>query len=132
MLPSAGLGAVSAIQDAVILSNCIYDMDNTSLEQITAAFADYKEQRYPHAKEAVISSANIGTLLYGQKWYERLLRKAILGWMPKWMEQNNLSKTYAYQPQVTFLPRVPVKGSVQVLPQKMSKRYKNPEGANFV
>ncbi|KAF9349130.1 hypothetical protein BGX26_012536 [Mortierella sp. AD094] len=123
MLPSAGQGAVNAMQDAVILANCIYDLASTSRTDVVVALKDYKQQRYSHAKDAIDNSANAGKLLYGQTWFEKLLRKVVFGWMPKWLEENNLNKSAAYQPQVTFLPLVPKKGTIQLTPQKMSKRY---------
>ncbi|KAF9434845.1 hypothetical protein BGZ76_007331 [Entomortierella beljakovae] len=118
-----GDGAVNAMQDAVILANCIYDLAGLSTSDVAAALEDYKQQRHIHAKTAVETSASAGKLLYGQTWFEKLLRKIIFGWMPKWLEENNLKKSAAYQPQVTFLPLIPKKGTLQTIPQKMSKRY---------
>ncbi|KAF9939668.1 hypothetical protein BGZ70_006431, partial [Mortierella alpina] len=48
LLPSAGQGAVNAMQDAVILANCLYDLTALTPEGITAALQDFKDQRYPH------------------------------------------------------------------------------------
>lgn len=47
MLPSGGQGATNAMQDAVILANCIYDLQSNSPKHITEAFKSYKEQRWP-------------------------------------------------------------------------------------
>ncbi|KAF9201622.1 hypothetical protein BGZ49_008144, partial [Haplosporangium sp. Z 27] len=68
MLPSAGQGAVNAMQDAVILANCIYELASTSHSDIVAALRDFKKQRYPYAKLQVENSAMAGKLLYGQTW----------------------------------------------------------------
>ncbi|KAF8985103.1 hypothetical protein BGZ46_005888 [Entomortierella lignicola] len=125
MLPSAGQGAINAIQDAVILSNCIYDLVSTSRADVEVALAGYREQRFAFAKEAVGNSATAGKLLYGQTWLEKVLRKMVFGWMPKWLEDLNLNKAAAYQPQLTFLPRIPNRGTVQPVPQKWSKRYQD-------
>ncbi|KAI8345674.1 hypothetical protein B0O80DRAFT_267847 [Mortierella sp. GBAus27b] len=46
MLPGAGLGAVNAMHDAVVLANCIYNMPDASHRSITAAFEEYYSQRY--------------------------------------------------------------------------------------
>ncbi|KAF9966296.1 hypothetical protein BGZ70_002743 [Mortierella alpina] len=43
-------GYIKAMQDAVILTNCLYDLEAWSTHDISAAFAEYKDQRYHHAK----------------------------------------------------------------------------------
>ncbi|KAF9349131.1 hypothetical protein BGX26_012537 [Mortierella sp. AD094] len=102
-----GDGAVNAMQDAVILANCIYELVSTSHSDIVAALREFKKQRYPHAKLQVESSAMAGKLLYGQTWVEKFVRKMVFNWMPGWLEKNNLTKAAAYQPQVTFIPFAP-------------------------
>jgi 2-polyprenyl-6-methoxyphenol hydroxylase-like FAD-dependent oxidoreductase len=66
MLPSGGQGAVNALQDAVILANCLYDLESKSPNHITEAFKSYKEQRYPHAKYQMDKSRAMGKISYGQ------------------------------------------------------------------
>ena len=60
------LGAVNAIQDAVILVNCIYDIENVTHDNIKAALADYKDQRFEQALFQMNNSRMIGRMLYGQ------------------------------------------------------------------
>ncbi|KAF9426333.1 hypothetical protein BGZ76_002811, partial [Entomortierella beljakovae] len=123
MLPSAGQGAVNALQDAVILANCLYEVKSFTEENIESALSDYKSQRYKHAKFQVENSAIIGKILYGQTFVERMLRKVVFGYMPKWLENNSAVKASSYRPQINFLPKAPKRGNVKVLPQKESKRY---------
>ena len=70
MQPSAGQGAVNAMEDAVILANCLYDISGgkepVTPQIITEAFRDYREQRYPHAKFQVENSQEMAKLLNGQ------------------------------------------------------------------
>lgn len=40
------IGAVNAMQDAVILANCLYDLKDNTQKSITAAFKSYYDQRY--------------------------------------------------------------------------------------
>ncbi|KAF9338565.1 hypothetical protein BGZ91_008520 [Linnemannia elongata] len=61
-----GDGAMNAMQDAVILANCIYDLEDLRPESLTAAFQDYKEQRYSHAKKQVFNSRLNAKLSSGQ------------------------------------------------------------------
>ncbi|KAG0374981.1 hypothetical protein BGX24_009679 [Mortierella sp. AD032] len=124
MLPSAGQGATNAMEDAVIIANCIYELGSSfSKTDIEAALNDYREQRFEHAKEQVENSNMAGKLFYGQTWVEKLIRRAVLNWIPKSFEKATLTKAVAYRPQATFLPMVPKRGTFPILPQKMSKRY---------
>ncbi|KAF9896849.1 hypothetical protein BX616_006649, partial [Lobosporangium transversale] len=61
----AGLGAVNALQDAVVLSNCLYDLPNINAESIKAAFQEYYEQRYSHAVKAFKLSNMVSGVMNG-------------------------------------------------------------------
>ncbi|KAG0354422.1 hypothetical protein BC939DRAFT_493329 [Gamsiella multidivaricata] len=124
MLPSAGQGAVNAMQDAVILSNCLYDIANDATpKNIATAFKEYKDQRYPHVKFQFDSSKLMAKVIFGQTWSERLLRRIVFGYLPKSMLHRDTIKAAAYRPQCTFLPLTPSRGTHPPLPQKPSKRY---------
>lgn len=66
MQPSAGQGAVSAMQDAVVLVNCIYEIENVTYENIKAALADYRAQRYEHAAFQVNLGKTLAKIMFGQ------------------------------------------------------------------
>jgi hypothetical protein len=59
------LGAVNALQDAVILANCIHDLESTSPSSISACFQDFKEQRYAHVKNQYETSQFTAKIMYG-------------------------------------------------------------------
>ncbi|KAF9184322.1 hypothetical protein BGZ51_003391 [Haplosporangium sp. Z 767] len=120
MLPSSGQGAINAMQDAVILANCLYDLKSTSLEDVDVALKDYKEQRYPHAKQQVDISSITGKILYGQTWNERLWRKVVFTLRFKWFQKIALTKALTYRPQATFLPWAEKRGTLPLLPQQIS------------
>ncbi|KAF9392199.1 hypothetical protein CPC16_003510 [Podila verticillata] len=122
MQPSAGQGAVNAMQDAVILANCLYDIEGPTAEGIAAALQDYREQRYPHAKFQTENSKTLGKMMYGQTWSERLLRTIVYN-MPKWLQSKNYLKASAYRPLFTFLPPVPNTTNLNLIHQKPSQRY---------
>jgi 2-polyprenyl-6-methoxyphenol hydroxylase-like FAD-dependent oxidoreductase len=50
---ASGMGCVNAMQDAVILTNCLYEIadgkEEVTSERISEAFKDYREQRFFHA-----------------------------------------------------------------------------------
>ncbi|KAF9993263.1 hypothetical protein BGZ80_001695 [Entomortierella chlamydospora] len=123
LLPSSGQGAVNALQDSVILANCIYELRSTAEDDIAEALREFKEQRYPHVKGQYVASQMSAKLLYGQTFFERLVRKVVLNYLPKSIQQKSMFKDLAYRPQASFLPQVPKRGINDVLPQKPSKRY---------
>ena len=123
MLPGAGQGAVSALQDAVILANCLYDLKDNSQASITDAFQRYYNQRYERAKALCDMSKLYMKLVGGLTWMDRLTRTIVLKYLPKSILQRELIKGSVYRPQVNFLPLVEPRGSGPVLAQLPSKRY---------
>ncbi|KAF9953924.1 hypothetical protein BGZ70_000061 [Mortierella alpina] len=123
MLPSAGQGAVNAMQDAVVLANCLYDLKAVTSEAIAAAFQDFKDQRYSHVLTQYEASKHYAKILYGQTLWERIVRHAVFNYLPEFTKTMHLSKEMSYRPQATFIPRVPNHGTSEVLPQKPSWRY---------
>ncbi|KAF9171563.1 hypothetical protein BGX20_007345 [Mortierella sp. AD010] len=123
LLPSAGQGAVNAMQDSVILANCIYDLESLSTKDISAALKDYRDQRFPYVIEQYEASKINAKIIYGQTFLDRLIRKVILNYMPKSIQAKSAMKNLTYRPQATFLPLAPKHGTSPVLPQKPSKRY---------
>ncbi|KAG0262152.1 hypothetical protein BG011_000272 [Mortierella polycephala] len=118
-----GDGAINAMQDAVILGNCLYDIVDATPKNIKAAFQDYYDQRYEHAKYMVNSSSLITKATLGQNWLEKAFRYALFNVIPEWVQQMSYAKMAEYRPQITFLPFAVNRGTGRVAPQKPSKRY---------
>ncbi|KAF9985652.1 hypothetical protein BGZ75_002698 [Mortierella antarctica] len=123
MLPQGGQGAINAMQDAVILTNCLYEMGEPTVENIRAAFQTYYNHRFPWAKKHVETSDMLMKLMSGQTFTERLMRNIMFNYLPSWMASRHFIKAAAYRPQASFLPQVPPRGTGEVLPQMPSKRY---------
>ena len=123
MFPGAAQGAVNALQDAVILANCLYDLKDKSQASITDAFQSYHNQRYEHAKVQYETSKFYQKLTAGLTLSDRLIRTIVLGYLPESILQGEFEKASRYRPQVNFLPLVEPRGSVPVLAQLPSKRY---------
>ncbi|KAG0308784.1 hypothetical protein BGZ98_006831 [Dissophora globulifera] len=124
-----GDGATNALQDAVILANCIYDLKSNSPEDISAAFRSYKDQRYPHAKQQMEKSKNLGKILYGQTWSERILRYIAFNLIPAKTQEDQFLKDTVYRPILSFMEPPENRGSGSVLPQKPSERYEREKRA---
>ncbi|KAG0366933.1 hypothetical protein BGZ54_004679 [Gamsiella multidivaricata] len=123
LLPSTGQGAVNAMQDAVVLANCLYDLESVTHENIQAALKNFREQRYDHVKTQHEASQFGAKIQYGHTWYERILRHIVFNYLPKSLQRNHILKDSQYRPQVAFLPQTANRGSGSVQPQRPSKRY---------
>ncbi|KAF9434452.1 hypothetical protein BGZ76_007992 [Entomortierella beljakovae] len=125
MLPGAGLGAVNAMHDAVILANCINEMTNSSDDSIKAALKSYYDQRYEYSVDQFKNSASMSKTMFGQTRSERILRSVILNYLPDWLQRMNFVKTLSYRPQISWIPLAENRGTVKVLPQS-GKRHDEP------
>ncbi|KAI1308396.1 hypothetical protein EDD11_004325 [Mortierella claussenii] len=117
-----GDGAVNAMQDAVVLANCLFNMPDTTTASLTAAFEEYVRQRYHRADAQIQRSKTMGKITAGQTWTERFIRYVMLNYMPEWVQQRSLAKTFEYRPQVAWLPLVENRGAGYVLPQESPRR----------
>ncbi|KAF9431987.1 hypothetical protein BGZ76_011446 [Entomortierella beljakovae] len=118
MLPSAGQGATNAMQDAVVLANCLYSLDDYSPESLEKAFKEYFRQRYHRAKKIVEVSRVMSKIVAGQSWVERIIRQVVFNYLPKWAVQSEFAKNLAYRPQISWLPLAENRGTLPVLPQE--------------
>ncbi|KAF9429957.1 hypothetical protein BGZ76_001044 [Entomortierella beljakovae] len=64
--PAGGQGASNAIQDAIVLANCLYAMKDNSEQSIHAAFKSYYDQRFCYAEIAYKMSSDMSNILNGQ------------------------------------------------------------------
>jgi hypothetical protein len=61
-----GIGEANEIHDAVVLANCLLELKDLSLRNITNAFKDYYAQRYPRVKSQFSSTRTATKLVVGQ------------------------------------------------------------------
>lgn len=54
---------------------------------------------------------------------ERIIRHVVLNWIPEFIKRKEVFKGAAYRRIITFLPPVPKRGSIDVLPQTLYVRY---------
>ncbi|KAF9285624.1 hypothetical protein BGZ88_009466 [Linnemannia elongata] len=92
-----GDGAMNAMQDAVVLANCLYDLEDLSPKSLTAAFEDYKSQRYKEAKKQVANSKLNARVSSGQTFVEKIVRHLILNFVPTSVKARQFSKAAAYR-----------------------------------
>ncbi|KAF9106586.1 hypothetical protein BGX27_009103 [Mortierella sp. AM989] len=122
MLPGAGVGAVNAMQDAVVLANCLYNMGEVTPQNVTAAFKEYFKQRYDRADEQLQRSGSMSKVMAGQTWSDRSVRQILLNYIPKWVQERGFVKNLAYRPQIAWLPLIENRGTSQPLPQEGKRK----------
>ncbi|KAI1314307.1 hypothetical protein EDD11_002291 [Mortierella claussenii] len=128
----AGQGAVNAFLDAVVLINCIYELDNDySFESVKRALYSYQEERYQHVKEQYNNSKWNAKIQYGQKWTDQLARFLVFKALPKSIQTKGIAEAAKYRPQVAFLEHIPKRGKSAVLPQPTSQRFLRDKAARM-
>ncbi|KAG0099366.1 hypothetical protein BGZ93_007968 [Podila epicladia] len=123
MLPNAGLGAVNAMLDAVILANALYEIREPNTGNIQNAFKEYYTERYSRAQADFNTSQQTAQIISGQTWKERLARFVVFKLLPNFTHGYLYAKSLSYRPQASFLPVVEKRGSGPLVAQKPSKRY---------
>ncbi|KAG0329974.1 hypothetical protein BGZ99_009418 [Dissophora globulifera] len=116
-----GDGGINALQDAVVLVNCIVEITSLTPGSVAAAFEDYREQRFPLIKYQMEKAQLLATLQYGQTLKERAIRYAIFNWIPKSIQTHLYLKDASYRPTSNFLKPIENRGTLPVLPQKSPK-----------
>ncbi|KAG0049676.1 hypothetical protein BGZ83_005510 [Gryganskiella cystojenkinii] len=118
-----GDGAINAMQDAVVLANCIYEMPSNTFENIQAALSDYKTQRYQHVITNYRSSQLNAKIKYGHTLMDRIMRYIVVNYLPKSIQTREVFKTLSYRPQLTFLAQALPRGQGPIQSQVLSKKY---------
>ncbi|KAF9111272.1 hypothetical protein BGX27_005164 [Mortierella sp. AM989] len=118
MLPGAGVGAANAMQDSVVLANCLFNLKDSTSESITAAFEEYYNQRYHRAGKDIEQSKAMTKITAGQTWIERTIRYVLLNYTPNWLQHLINTKNFEYRPQIAWLPLAENRGTGRVLPQE--------------
>ncbi|KAG0282689.1 hypothetical protein BGZ96_000211 [Linnemannia gamsii] len=125
MVPFAGVGAVNAIMDCIVLVNCLYDMpdgDAFTNADITAAFQSYYAQRADAAIAAVKGSNKISTMVGSNSALSLMICKATIASMPETLISLAADRIFASRPILTFLPFVPDYGERKSNPQPLGRR----------
>ncbi|KAG0355300.1 hypothetical protein BGZ54_001217 [Gamsiella multidivaricata] len=92
IFPSASQGAINAMQDATILANCINEIKSLTVKDISTALQDYQDQRYQFAKTQFETSKRFAVIMSGQTWSEAVIRKLVLSYMPKSLNQKRQAR----------------------------------------
>ncbi|KAG0042623.1 hypothetical protein BGZ83_000243 [Gryganskiella cystojenkinii] len=113
--PSGGVGATTAMHDALCLANWINVLSSTELAATDKIFQEYYLERYPIAIEAFKKSRLFSTI--NAKNATGTVARFVRRRMPEWLWLSILKKSSAQRPQASFLPRVDDKGTLPPAPQ---------------
>ncbi|KAF9185605.1 hypothetical protein BGZ51_002542 [Haplosporangium sp. Z 767] len=113
-----GDGSMNAIQDAAILANFLNTLRTNDMNDITAAFSNYREERFELAKQAVESNRHLGILV--SRGALGFLVRLCLNHAPTRL-WNMVSRVSVYRPQISFLPQILDNGTHKRLPQPSLK-----------
>ncbi|KAF9979935.1 hypothetical protein BGZ75_009057 [Mortierella antarctica] len=102
-----------AIADAVTLVNTLSTITSGTLECLTNAFKDYRDQRAPTAKAAVEQCGLLRQVFSGKGRAASLRRNVVFNYMPEKVRNMLDDKRNEIRPQLQFLPLAKDKGIVK-------------------
>ncbi|CAO3569251.1 unnamed protein product [Mortierella alpina] len=102
-----------AIADAVTLVNTLSTITSGTLECLTNAFKDYRDQRAPTAKAAVEQCGLLRQVFTGKGRAASLRRNVVFNYMPEKVRNMLDDKRNEIRPQLQFLPLAKDKGAVK-------------------
>ncbi|KAF9383018.1 hypothetical protein CPC16_009091 [Podila verticillata] len=109
--PAAGVGAITAMHDAVALANWIATLQTKDRDELSVIFKEYYEERYLVAKAGYATSQMFSRL--GAKGFLGAFTKAMFKRIPAWLWRKVVVKMSIQRPQLSFLPLVEDKGTAE-------------------
>ncbi|KAG0044809.1 hypothetical protein BGZ83_009915 [Gryganskiella cystojenkinii] len=113
--PAGGLGATTAIHDAICLANWINVLPSLDIAATEKIFQEYYQERYPVAVDAYETSRLLSAS--NAKNFKGLIARFIRRHMPLWLWMIALRKRVSLRPQASFLPLVESRGTHPPSPQ---------------
>ena len=92
MTPNLGQGAGQAIEDAVVLAECLRGEPG-----ISAALRRYEARRIPRANGFVLGSLRLGRLAQWENGLARTLRDRLIAWTPASVAKRQLVRSLAFE-----------------------------------
>ncbi|KAG0047058.1 hypothetical protein BGZ83_007801 [Gryganskiella cystojenkinii] len=113
--PSGGVGATTAMHDAVCLANWINVLPSLDVAATEKIFQEYYLERYPVAVSNYESSRLFASSQL--KNFKGALARFLRRHMPRWLWLAILKKLMSKRPQASFLPLVEDNGTQPAAPQ---------------
>ncbi|KAK5797005.1 hypothetical protein F5H01DRAFT_359381 [Linnemannia elongata] len=110
--PAGGVGATTAMHDALVLANLINGLPfHPIASEIEAVFAAYKEERLHWVQDA-FGASKIFRAMTGQNTLAKVTRFCMRN-MPQWVFQQGQKRATSNRPQCAFLDLIEDTGSVR-------------------
>ncbi|KAF9541476.1 hypothetical protein EC957_003036 [Mortierella hygrophila] len=117
--------ALEGILDAIVLANLIYEMPASNHKNITKAFDEFYDERFPSPRRELTPTQQATHVMFGRTWLDVAGRYLLLKLVPKYFKEKSRDYINYYRPQAAFLPRVETRGDNPPTPQRTSKKYAN-------
>lgn len=91
-LPTMGQGACMALEDAIVVTQCLRTQSNSS-----AAFQQYESQRFARTKMIVEQSLQAGQLMQWENRAAVVLRETVMKLLPTSLLKNKIKPLHAYK-----------------------------------
>ncbi|ORZ28034.1 hypothetical protein BCR41DRAFT_346428 [Lobosporangium transversale] len=108
MIPIAGLGAQSAMLDAVVLANYLHHLTTNDSQDIERILNAYRNERYPHSRASVNKSASMAVVVRNS--FAGSVVRWWLNHIPRWLWHILRAENGNCRPQISFLPLVEDRG----------------------
>ncbi|KAF9192767.1 hypothetical protein BGZ51_004935 [Haplosporangium sp. Z 767] len=107
VLPVLGQAVDESILDALAMSEALFSLPSTRLNDIQSAFTSYHRERALRRESAIEESRQLDTLLHAKGIVRKTYRSLVLNYTPKYIQEKKSDEKYSYRPQASFLQRTP-------------------------
>ncbi|KAF9404932.1 hypothetical protein BGZ94_003871 [Podila epigama] len=112
VIPLFGQAVDESILDALALSEVLFNLPSTDLEDIKTALGNYHKERSGRRQAVINEAHDLDQLLHSKKCFRSLYRTMVLNYTPEFIQNRRNDEKYAYRPQASFLSLVPDYGTV--------------------
>ncbi|KAF9136068.1 hypothetical protein BGW39_008031 [Mortierella sp. 14UC] len=108
--PAGGLGAVTAMHDAIALANLLYAMPTKTSSDITMVFEEYHKERHAAVMVAYRSSQQMSKIHVAG--FVGTVVSYLMTHMPLWLWKMVMKQTLVFRPQIGYLQPIELMGTL--------------------
>jgi 2-polyprenyl-6-methoxyphenol hydroxylase-like FAD-dependent oxidoreductase len=97
MLPNLGQGGAQAMEDALVLSQCLQGVNHTAISEVTGALQLYEQRRMPRTNRVVRQSRRMGRMVQLTNPTAINIRNGLLRLLPDQIQIKQLDWLLGYQ-----------------------------------
>ncbi|KAF9092000.1 hypothetical protein BGX27_001922 [Mortierella sp. AM989] len=131
VVPVFGQASEETILDALALSEVLFSLPSTNLDDIQKAFERYHKDRTARRESAIDESRYLDQTLNAKGSLKRMYRSVMLNYLPKCIYDRRNDEKYSYRPQASFFQDVPDYGQVQPNASSYLRRHSNRKSEKY-